>query len=186
MLREWKYLHNRTLTTAYVNIPQHALTYAAVWSGWKRLNNRALAADEWTVWVSASVCVCVWACVRHLQWTHVALLPPPSWHTSYNICAPLGGVSFLFLFFPLRWRCVFCAHSLIVRLTYQPEMVTPGCLSPDVYHNVNSGLVNKIVINREHSSTWLIVGKLGQCMRCCECNSNSNVFRIFYDMHKGN
>jgi hypothetical protein len=110
--------------------------------------------------------------VCHLQWTHVALLPPPSWHTSYNICAPPGSVSFLFLF----WRFVFCAHSLIVRLTYQPEMVTPGCLSPDVYHNVNSGLVNKIVINREHSSTWLVVGKLGQGMRCCKCNSNSNVF----------
>ena len=43
------------------------------------------------------------------------------------------------------------------------------------YHNVNSGLVNKIVINREHSSTWLIVGKLGQGMRRRKCNSNSNV-----------
>ena len=101
MLRECKYLHKRTLTTSYVNIPQHASTYAAVWSGWKRLNNRALAADEWTVWVSESVCVCVWACVRQLQWTHVALLPPPSWHTSYNICAPPGDFSFLFLFSPV-------------------------------------------------------------------------------------
>ena len=33
--------------------------------------------------------------------------------------------------------------------------------------NVNSGLVNKIVINREHSSTWLIVGKLGQGVSVC-------------------
>ena len=41
--------------------------------------------------------------------------------------------------------------------------------------NVNSGLVNKIVINTEHSSRWLIVGKLGQGVRCCKCNSNSNV-----------
>ena len=31
------------------------------------------------------------------------------------------------------------------------------------------------VINRDRLSTWLIVGKLGQGMRCCKCNSNCNV-----------
>jgi hypothetical protein len=35
--------------------------------------------------------------------------------------------------------------------------------------------INKTIINRDRLSTWLIVGKLGQGMRCCKCNSNSNV-----------
>ena len=47
---------------------------------WKRLHNRALEADEWAVWVSESVCVCACVCVRHLQWTHAALLAPPLAH----------------------------------------------------------------------------------------------------------
>ena len=31
------------------------------------------------------------------------------------------------------------------------------------------------VINRDRLSTWLMVGKLGQGMRCWKCNSTSNV-----------
>jgi hypothetical protein len=38
----------------------------------------------------------------------------------------------------------------------------------------NLVLINKTVIHRGHSSTWLIVGKQGQGMRFCMCNSNSN------------
>ena len=65
---------------------------------------------------------------------------------------------------------------LIVRLTYQPEMVAPRCLSTVFILTLsNPVLVNKTVINRVISSTWLIVGKLGQGMRCCKCNSNANV-----------
>ena len=34
-------------------------------------------------------------------------------------------------------------------------------------------LINKTVINWDRLSTWLIVGKSDQGMRCCKCNSNS-------------
>jgi hypothetical protein len=54
-------------------------------------------------------------------------------------------------------------------------MVTPGCISTVVILTLsNPVLINKIVINRDCLSPWLIVGKLGQG-RCCKCNSNSNV-----------
>ena len=36
-------------------------------------------------------------------------------------------------------------------------------------------LSNPVLINRDRLSTWLIVGKLGQGMRCSKCNSNSDV-----------
>ena len=39
----------------------------------------------------------------------------------------------------------------------------------------NPVCINKTVINRDHSSTWLIVGKVGQGMRCSKCSGNSNV-----------
>ena len=46
------------------------------------------------------------------------------------------------------------------------------------YLKSNPVLINKTVINRDHLSTWLIVGKIGQGMRSHDhgkCNSNSNV-----------
>jgi hypothetical protein len=51
------------------------------------------------------------------------------------------------------WGCL-----LIVILTNQPGMATPGCLSTVVNITLSTpGLINKTVINREHLSTWLIV-----------------------------
>jgi hypothetical protein len=70
-----------------------------------------------------------------------------------------------------------------VRLTEQPEVVTSGCLSIVVIIKfTTTKLINKAVVNREHLSTWLIVGKLGQGMRCCKCNSNSNA--LVCETHK--
>ena len=48
-------------------------------------------------------------------------------------------------------------------------------LSSSETNVIKSGAYKQGIINRDRLSTWLIVGKLGQDMRCCKCISNSNV-----------
>ncbi len=61
-------------------------------------------------------------------------------------------------------------------------MVTPWCLSTVVILTLSNPVLRpdaqKTSMNRDHSSTWLILGKLGQGMKCCKCNSNSNVLVV--------
>jgi hypothetical protein len=54
------------------------------------------------------------------------------------------------------------------------DTVRPGCSSTRPYQQ--RPLINKTVSTETSDQQGLIVGKLGQGMRCCKCNSTSNVF----------
>ena len=63
-----------------------------------------------------------------------------------------------------------------MRLTYQPEIIMPGVfINSRLVNVIKSGVYQQDLINRDRLSAWLIVGKLGQGMRCCKCDSNANV-----------
>ena len=60
--------------------------------------------------------------------------------------------------------------DLSTRNVYARVFITSGYLNV-----IKSDTYQQDVINTDHLSTWLMVGKLGQGMRCCKCNSNSDV-----------
>jgi hypothetical protein len=64
----------------------------------------------------------------------------------------------------------------IVRLTCQPEMVTPRCLSTVVILNIiKSGAYQQDRYQQRPLINVVDSWYAGQDMRCCMCNSNSNV-----------
>jgi hypothetical protein len=61
----------------------------------------------------------------------------------------------------------------MVRLSYQLDTVRPWCLSTRPYQQ--RPLINKALSTETSYQQGLIVGKLGQGMRCYKFNSTSNV-----------
>jgi hypothetical protein len=106
-----------TLTSAYVSRKLRPETDVSAFAIglWQQTNRRCK-------WVRACVRACVCACV-----TCNGLMSysshPPSWHTSYNICAPPRGFFLFSLYFSLWGGEVCFAHRICLCLCVEVRIL---------------------------------------------------------------